>query len=268
MQPGWQAQLQLGFSAKYGKTVLAQRRHIGPLTVQRPFYPEGEVCHVYLLHPPGGVVAGDQLLITSHAEQGSAGLITTPAATKFYRSEGLIAQQTTRLSVEHAASLEWLPQETIIYQGAQVVCDNYVDLAQGARFIGWEVLALGRPAADEGFDQGTVTMAWHIRRDNQLFYRERLVITPEVFAALWGLQGQSACATLFAYPATTNELQRVRALIGEQRGYGVTLIDDLLVCRALATRADKLRAFYQQLWHTLRPDIMQRQPCAPRIWFT
>lgn len=268
MQPGWQAQLQLGFAARYGKTILTQRRHNGPLTVQRPFYPEGEVCHVYLLHPPGGVVAGDQLLITAHAETESAALITTPAATKFYRSEGLVAQQTTRLSVAVGASMEWLPQETIIYQGAQVSCDNYIDLAQGARFIGWEQLALGRPAADEGFAQGSVTMNWHIRRDNELLYRERLVITPESFAANWGLQGQAACATLFAFPATPHELHSVQALMDTQSGYGVTLIDELLICRALAARADSLRAFYQRLWQVLRPNIMQRQPCAPRIWFT
>ncbi|ASF45669.1 urease accessory protein UreD [Methylovulum psychrotolerans] len=265
---GWQARLALGFAHRHGKTVLAERRHSGPLTVQRPFYPEGEVCHLYILHPPGGVVAGDCLAISVAAASGSAALVTTPAAGKFYRSDGELARQQVVLTVAAGAALEWLPQETIVYEGARVATGVRLELAAGARFIGWEILAFGRPAANEGFNLGEVAMNWHIFRAGQLFYRERLLIDAQAFAAQWGLQGQSACGTLFAYPATAQQLAAVQALIGETAGQGVTLIDDVLVCRALDNRADRLRDFFQQVWRVLRPGVLGREACAPRIWAT
>ncbi|MDP2902773.1 MAG: urease accessory protein UreD [Methylovulum sp.] len=265
---GWQAQLELDFAHKNGKTVLAHRRHVGPLTVQRPFYPEGGVCHVYLLHPPGGVVAGDCLTIDIKAEAGSGALVTTPAAGKFYRSAGELAQQTVTLKVAAGASLEWLPQETIIYEGARVASQVRLELAAGARFIGWEVLAFGRPAANEGFTAGEVLLSWQVFRADALFYRERLTLDSNAFAARWGLNGHSACGTLFAYPAAAVQLEAVRELIGDSAGRGVTLMDDLLVCRALDTRADCLRDFFQQVWRVLRPAVIGREACAPRIWAT
>ncbi|MDD5267849.1 MAG: urease accessory protein UreD [Methylococcales bacterium] len=265
---GWQARLELGFARQHGKTILARRRHFGPLTVQRPFYPEGGVCHVYLLHPPGGVVAGDCLTIDISSAGDSAALVTTPAAGKFYRSDGKLARQLVSLTAAANATLEWLPQETIIYEGARVASELRLDLATGARFIGWEILALGRPAANEGFTTGEVGMNWQIFRAGELFYRERLKIDAQAFAANWGLNGHSACGTLVACPATKVQLGTVQHLIGESAVRGVTLIEDMLICRALDTRADRLRDFFQQVWRTLRPDVVQRDACAPRIWAT
>ncbi|MGB5651682.1 MAG: urease accessory protein UreD, partial [Sedimenticolaceae bacterium] len=89
--------MRLGFRAGPDSTVLAERQRHGPLAVQRPFYPEGGVCHVYLLHPPGGVVGGDVLGIDVKLAQGAQALITTPGATKFYRSAGALARQTQRI---------------------------------------------------------------------------------------------------------------------------------------------------------------------------
>jgi len=265
---GWQAKLELGFAHHDGKTVLEHRRHFGPLTVQRPFYPEGGVCHVYLLHPPGGVVAGDCLTINIKAGTDSVALVTTPAAGKFYRSDGKLARQQVSMTVSSNATLEWLPQETIIYEGARVESELRLGLAAGARFIGWEILVLGRPAANEGFTSGEVGMNWQIFRAGELFFRERLIIDAKAFAANWGLNGHSACGTLFACPVTAVQLEAVQQLIGESAGRGVTLIDDMLICRALDNRADRLRDFFQQVWRTLRPDVVQRDACAPRIWAT
>ncbi|MDD5462037.1 MAG: urease accessory protein UreD [Methylococcales bacterium] len=265
---GWQAKLELDFIHKYGRTVLAHRRHVGPLTVQRPFYPEGEVCHVYVLHPPSGVVAGDCLTMDINAAADSAALVTTPAAGKFYSSDGKLAQQQVALTVAANAALEWLPQETIIYESARVASELRLELAAGARFIGWEIFALGRPAANEGFTLGEVGMNWHIFRAGELFYRERLMIDAQAFAANWGLNGHSACGTLFACPATVLQLGAVQQFIGESAGCGVTLIDDMLICRALDSRADRLRDFFQHVWRILRPDVVQRDACAPRIWAT
>jgi len=265
---GWEATLELGFERSNDKTVLAHRRHQGPLTVQRPFYPEGGVCHLYLLHPPGGVVAGDSLTIAITAAANSAALVTTPAAGKFYRSAGELARQSVTLTVAANAVLEWLPQETIIYEGARVVSKLRVDLETGARFIGWEVLALGRPAANEGFTAGEVSMSWQLFRAGELFYRERLKLDAHAFSARWGLNGHSACGTMFVCPASSAHLEAVQQLIGDTAGRGVTLIDDMLICRALDDRADRLRGFFQQVWALLRPDILQRNACEPRIWAT
>ncbi len=266
---GWQAKLELGFALGNDRTVLAQRRHYGPLMVQRPFYPEGEVCHVYVLHPPGGIVAGDHLSFSVRAGEYSHALITTPAAGKFYRSMGGgQAVQTASIKVAEGAALEWLPQETIIYRGAQLRSAATVELAEGARFIGWEILSLGRPACGESFDAGIADMSWQIYCQNQPLFLERLLLDARAFAARWGLRGLSACGTLFASPASAESLAAVQQLIGDDIGRGATLIDKLLVCRALDSRSDRLRGFFEQVWAIMRPDCVQRKACAPRIWAT
>lgn len=264
----WEAELTLGFSQRGDKTVLAKREHCGPLTVQRPFYPEGGVCHVYLLHPPGGVVAGDLLSITATVDNDSQSLITTPAAGKFYRSGGAKAQQTVNLSVADGASLEWLPQETIVYDGARLNSCMNIGLADDARFIGWEVLALGRPAAGEGFESGSATLNWRINRAGRLVYLERLRLDAEAFQARWGLFGHSACGTMFVYPATPLHLVAVQELIGDEPNRGVTLIEGLLICRGLDSRADLLKGFFEQVWELVRWDVVGKEVCSPRIWTT
>ncbi len=268
MVSGWEAILQLGFAAKNAKTVLVEREHRGPLTVQRPFYPEGGVCHVYLLHPPGGIVAGDRLSISVSAATKSHALLTTPAAGKFYRSAGGEAQQTVNLNVAEGATLEWLPQETIVYEGAQLNSSMNIDLADSASFIGWEILALGRPAAGEGFENGAARLNWRISRAGRLVYLERLRLDAEAFQARWGLFGHSACGTLFVYPATALQLAAVQELIGDEANRGVTLIEGLLICRGLDKRADLLKVFFEAVWGLVRGDVVGREVCAPRIWAT
>lgn len=265
---GWVASLNLRFANRLGKTLLVHRDHKGPLTVQRPFYPEGNACHVYLLHPPGGIVGGDDLSISIVADAGSHALITTPAAGKFYRSEGLWANQTVNLTAADNAILEWLPQETIIFQGAHLKSIVSIDLAQSARFIGWEILSLGRPASGEGFDYGAVDLHWKIHCEQRPLFLERLRLDAKAFAARWGLQGISACGTFVAKPASRDSLTAIQTMIAEIPYRGVTLIDDILVCRALDARTDKLRAFFEQVWACVRPDIAQRHVNIPRIWLT
>lgn len=264
----WEAELKLGFAKRGEKTVLAKREHRGPLTVQRPFYPEGPVCHVYLLHPPGGVVAGDRLHFDISADHGSQALITTPAAGKFYRSAGGEAKQMVNLQIAANASLEWLPQETIVYEGARLNSSMNIELAEQTNFIGWEVLALGRPAAGEGFETGQALLNWRISRAGRLFYIERLRLDAEAFQARWGLFGHSACGTMFVYPATPLHLAAVQTLIGEEPNRGVTLIEGLLICRGLDRRADWLKGFFERIWELVRGDVVGREVCAPRIWAT
>ena len=114
---GWSAKLSLSFERALAKTNLRVSERVGPLSVQRPFYPEEDVCHAYVLHPPGGVVGGDQLELNVHVRQNGSALITTPAANKIYRSNGPESQIKQQLSVESGGTLEWLPQETILFGG-------------------------------------------------------------------------------------------------------------------------------------------------------
>ncbi|MGR9045472.1 MAG: urease accessory protein UreD [Gammaproteobacteria bacterium] len=265
---GWEAELKLGFVRSGAKTLMSDRRHRGPLTVQRPFYPEGGLCHVYVLHPPSGVVAGDRLAIDIHAACGAEALVTTPAAGKVYRSAGQLAYQTVRLKIDEGAVLEWLPQETIVYEGARLASEASVELAGDARFIGWEILALGRPASGEGFANGEALLNWKILRDGKPLYLEKMRLDAEAFTARWGLNRQSSCGTLFAYPALPTHLAAVRDLIGEEPMRAVTLIDDLLICRAVDRQAWPVRSFFEIVRSVLRSDIVLREDYAPRIWAT
>jgi urease accessory protein len=265
-RPGWEAELHLGFSRRQEKTVLAERRHRGPLAVQRPFYPDDGVCHVYLLHPPGGMVAGDRLEIEAALAEGAEALLTTPAAGKCYRSEARTAEQSVRLRVGDRAALEWLPQETIVYRGARLRSRMRIDLEAAARFIGWDMLAFGRPSAGEVFSDGYVEAEWRLFKAGRPFHTERVLLDAEAVQANWGLQGYSSCGTLFAAPASRGTLDIVRALIGEAPGRGATLIDEVLVCRAVDARADRLRGFFQAVWAALRPEVLQRAEVPPRIW--
>ncbi|XSG86578.1 MAG: urease accessory protein UreD [Methylohalobius sp. ZOD2] len=265
---GWSAGLRLGFEKRPERTVLAARRRHGPLLVQRPFYPEGGVCHAYLLHPPGGVVAGDRLEIEIEAGADAQVLATTPAAGKFYRSEGATAHQTVNLSVSSGAALEWLPQENIFYQGARAAVETTVNLREGARFIGWEGFCLGRPAAGEGFERGRVRLGCALRLEGEPLLVERFELNREALAATWGLRGNPCGAALYAYPATQDLVERVRGLVGDKDGFGATLVDGVLICRGWGRRMDSLWRLFMEIWSEIRPGVVGRPACPPRIWAT
>ncbi|EHW17029.1 urease accessory protein ureD [Escherichia coli DEC8B] len=119
---GWQAMLDLRFQRLHGKTTLTTRHHVGPLTVQRPFYPEEETCHLCLLHPPGGIVGGDELIINAIIDSDCHTLITMPGASKFYRSSGAQAHLQQNLTLCNNATLEWLPQDSIFFPALTPRC--------------------------------------------------------------------------------------------------------------------------------------------------
>jgi len=264
---GWQAQLELSFERRAGTTVLAGRRHIGPMVVQRPFYPETEVCHVYVVHPPGGVVAGDELALSARVQSGAHALITTPAAGKFYRSDGPTARLVQELSVKGGA-LEWLPQENIFYPGALAEVGAVVRLDGAARFFGWEVSCFGLGARAESFRAGELRQYLELQFDDELILCERQRIDWECIAARWGLGGNAAVGTLLAYPALPRDLDAARGVAQANVTISATLVDRALVCRALAQRADRLRAAFVGIWSAVRPLIMEREAVLPRVWAT
>ena len=264
---GWRARLALEFVRRPTRTVLQRRRHEGPLLIQRPFYPEGEVCHAYIIHPPGGVVGGDELTVEVDVAAQAHALLTTPAAGKFYRSAGASAQLAQRLTM-HDGLLEWLPQENIFYPGAQVRAVTRADLTGSARFLGWEISCYGLPAGSAAFDCGRVRQGFELWRQGQPLLLEHLRMDAECQRARWGLAGQVACGTLVAYPAAAPQLSAVRDGLGEADGIAATLVDDVLLVRATDARADRIRQRFIHLWSLLRPALMGREAMAPRIWST
>ncbi len=266
---GWRADLRLRFAARGVRTHLMERSHVGPLIVQRPFYPEGNVCHVYIVHPPGGVVGGDELSIRVQAERGSNTLLTTPAAAKFYRSEAAVARQDQSIEVD-GASLEWLPQESIFFSGARVRSTTRVCLTASSRFVGWEIACLGLPARARDFEAGELQLGFELHVDGTPRIIDRLRIEGEnnARAAAWGLNGYRAIGTLFAYPATRELIEHVRALHAQPAEIALSLVDDVLVCRALGQQAEPVRNALANVWQASRAALLNRGSVVPRIWRT
>ena len=276
----WSGALELGFAADGGATRLARRAHRGPFVVQRPFFPEGpEVCHVYLLHPPGGLVGGDELRLDLCVDAGAHVLVTTPAAGKAYRTLGPIARQTHALTVEAGGALEWLPQETILYGGCNLEIDTRIDLGAGSRFFGAETLAFGLPARGEPFARGSCRTTFELWRAGAptLIERGRFDGGARLELAPWGLAGATALTLVVATPAPDDAIvEDLRALVAscgqranDERG-GVTVLGDraALVVRHLGARAEQGRALVQAIWRRVRPDLLGRAAVAPRIWAT
>lgn len=271
---GWHAELRLGFGRQGDRTVLTHRWHRGPLQVQRPFYPDpGGPCHVYVLHPPGGVVAGDTLAINVDVAPGAQALLTTPAAGKFYRSNGAQARVAQHLSVASGASLEWLPQESIMYDGARVDMQTHVELNADARFIGWEILCLGRRAAGETFQRGDCQQRFEIWREGDPLYLERNRIAggDEILNAAWGLNGYSVMGTFVSVLQNPLMVEAIRAAthpFAADDLFSVTQLRDVLVCRYLGHSAERARAYFTHAWQQVGPALLQRPVHVPRVWFT
>lgn len=247
--------------------MLAGREHEGPLLVQRTLHPEGPVCHAIVVHPPGGIVAGDELCLRVSVGQGGHALLTTPAAGKVYRSTGAKARIRQEFLVEGGA-LEWLPQENIFYPGACFSGQGTVQSSADARFIGWEVNCLGLPASGLEFRTGAVHQRLDVWRDSRLVLVERQRFDPECAGARWGLASRAAAGTMVAFPATSRELAGARAAEACGTDMGCTLIDDVLVCRAIAARGDRLRAAFVEIWKAIRSGVVGREAVVPRIWAT
>ncbi|UVL01667.1 urease accessory protein UreD [Pseudomonas sp. B21-047] len=263
---GWSAYLQLRFSRRDDVTRLGARRHFGPLLVQRPFYPEGAPCHVYVLHPPGGIVAGDRLELDIHLEPCSHALLTMPGASKFYRSIGPTARLAQRFHLGANSTLEWLPQDSIFFAGARASLDSRFTLAPGARLLAWETLCLGRPVMNERFDHGALDSRLHIEMPDDPGLYERLRIEG---GQLDKLAGHPLLATFCATPADPALLEHVRALLDElDNPAGATLLGSLLVIRLLDHDNQHLQHTLQRLWHVLRPAVIGLPACPPRIWAT
>lgn len=275
---GWHGRLELDYR-RDGDTTQAHDRHEGPLRVLQRLYPEGPgICHHVLVHPPGGMVGGDTLDITLTLAQGSHAVITSPGAARFYRSQGEQAVQQVRATLAAGARLEWLPLETLAYSGCDGENRLAFTVAEDAEMLGWDVLALGLPAADQPFERGRYRQ--HLELPGA--WLERGTISADDAVLLdspLGMAGQRVLGTLwFAAGAPLTPARRA-ALLDEARGQAVdhalarqagatALNDRVVVLRALAPRVEPLMDLFKAVRHRWRAQAWGLDVVSPRIWTT
>ncbi len=271
----WLASLELGFELRNASTILSRRSHHGPLRVQKPLYPEGHgLCHAIVLHPPAGIAGGDQLRIHIAVGEGAQSLLTTPGAGKWYRSAGRMAQQLVSLKVGAGGTAEWLPQESIIFDGAQAEMRTVVELAPGASYVGVETICFGRRASGETFQRGCLRLATDIHIDGRAIWHERGIIdgSSPLMQSPIGLAGFTVCSTVLAagvaVPPETLAACRAAPTAEADARFGVTAMPQLCVGRYLGHSAESAREWFVTLWQHLRPLLLGRAAQAPRIWNT
>jgi urease accessory protein len=274
MEPAvWHGQLELAFSREGERTAFERRRVMMPLAVQRPFYPEGpSVCHALLLHPPGGMVGGDRLTVALDVHETAAAVVSTPAAAKWYR--GLApAVQAARHRLASGARLEYLPQESIVFDGADVHQRTRVELGLDSVWLGWEVTRFGRTARGEIFGRGRWRMDTEVWRGKALLWvdRQRLDGGSRVLHSHYGLDGAAVVGTLawIGKPVAPEVIDAARAAwdTGTHAGeFGVTRLEQGMLCRYRGPSSADARAWFMAVWNLLREFDGRRSTAPLRIW--
>ncbi|MFV0676375.1 urease accessory protein UreD [Variovorax sp. tm] len=274
----WHARLHLSYQHESERTV-ARFRHDGPLRILQSLYPEGDaVCHNVLVHPPGGLVGGDTLDIEIEGADGSHGLITTPGASRFYRSEGDLALQRTRIRLAAGARLEWLPLEAICYSGCRAENRLSIEVEPGAELIGWDVTALGLPNAGQPFERGTYLQ--HIEVPGVWLERGRIdAADHRLLQSPIGLGGHRCMASLFFVAGSPLARARRDALLAHARSLleasplaesaGATSPHaEVVVLRVLAPVVEPAMQLLRQVWLAWRAELWRLPAATPRIWST
>jgi urease accessory protein len=274
----WHATLDLDYSTEIGRTV-ARHTHIGPLRILQSLYPEGEgICHNVLVHPPGGLVGGDRLNLKVDVSAGSHGLVTTPGATRFYRSDGELALQRTHITLAENSRFEWLPLESICYSGS--LAQNHLSmlLASGAELLGWDITALGLPAANKPFDTGCFSQ--HIEVPGVWLERAHIKAADTLLLnSPLGLAGNQCLATLFFVSGRALKRNQIQSALDVARAVidahplaasaGATSPDKkVIVVRALAPLVEPAMDLLRQIRTAWRQHFWAIGPSAPRVWST
>jgi urease accessory protein len=272
----WHAHLRLDYR-RDGTRCAVQHVHEGPLRVLQTLYPEGErIAHNVLVHPPSGLVGGDTLEIALHAGEGAHGLVTTPGAARFYRSDGEPAVQRARIALDAGARLEWLPLEALAYSGC--IGENHllIELAPGAEMIGWDVTALGLPAAEQPFVQGSFLQ--HLELKGQ--WLERGLIRADdarLMDGPLGLAGRRCIATLFFACGEAIASERREKILelandaiaacGDDVVAGATAPGpNVVAVRALSGVVEPSMQLLKKIHTAWRPALWDLPPVTPRLW--
>ena len=274
----WHASLQIDYSLQADRTV-ARYLHNGPLRILQSLYPEGDaVCHNVLVHPPGGLVGGDTLDISITAAPGAHALVTTPGATRFYKSLGDTALQHTRIRLESGARMEWLPLEAICYTGCLAENRLQLDLAPGSELIAWDVTALGLPTASQPFERGSFRQ--HIEIAGVWLERGRIDATDKrLMNGPLGLAGNRCIASIFFCTGDTLDRKRQQQALECARHViekhvlsntaGATSPNDhVVVVRVLSPLVEPAMDLLRKVWAAWRQELWRVRPQLPRIWAT
>jgi urease accessory protein len=275
---GWHGRLALDYRRDGARTV-AHDRHDGPLRVLQPLHPEGPgVCHHVLVHPPGGLVGGDVLEIEVTVHPGAHAFLTTPGATRCYRSSGATARQSVHARIGQGARLEWLPLETIAYDGCLAEGQVAIELDRDAEAIGWDLLALGLPASAQPFERGRYVqrLEWpgHWLEFGAIDAHDRALLDSPL-----GLAGRRAYGTAWiaragGWPAPTREalLDAARAAVAGdalEASCGISAAQsDVIVARVLAPAIEPAHALLVRVWGAWRSKAWGLEAVPPRVWRT
>jgi urease accessory protein len=273
---GWEARLALSFARRGEKSLLAYKSHHGPLVVQKMLHPEGPgVCQAIVVHPPGGIAGGDRLTLDLALGRDTHAQLTTPGAAKWYRSAGPRASQMMSARVAAGATLEWLPQETIVFCGAHADLATRIALEGDATYIGWDIVSLGRAASGERFDRGQYRQRIELVRDGALLWAERTSLSAgdRVLVSPAGLNGLPMFGTFVAAARSlAGDLLSVCRNVPTEPARGIegaiTCLPGVLIARCRGSSPEAARRWFAALWQVVRPALIGRAAVPPRIWNT
>ncbi len=272
----WVARLKLDYSLEAERSV-ARFAHDGPLRILQSLYPEGDrICHNVLVHPPSGLVGGDLLDMQVTVGKGAHGLVTTPGATRFYRSEAGLATQQVHAHVQDGARLEWLPLEALAYSGCDALNLARFELAPTSERMTWDITALGLPHAQQPFERGTFRQ--HLEIPNVWLERGTIAAEDErLMNSPLGLAGQRCMATLVFAAGSAIATDRAEAALEAARAAietsplrlqaGVTQPHpQVIVLRVLAPVVEPAMQLLRPVWAAWRQALWGLPGTVPRLW--
>ncbi len=261
----------LAVRAQAGVTRLADLHQRDPLSLRLPQPGRGDIFEASLITTSGGIVGGDRLNVAIAAGEGARLRVYPQAAEKVYRSLGTDSRIAVVLKAEAGAWLEWLPQETILFDGARLRRDTAVDLEQGAQVLAGEFLVFGRRASGESLSHGLIHDGWRLRRGGRLIWADALHAEGDLAAPLASiacLGGVTAYASLiYAADDAPAKLAALRALLSERVGVraALTAVNGLVIGRFLG-EARAVRDSYGAFWAAARSELAGLPAALPRLW--
>ena len=278
----WYARLEMGFQAqeKTSRTILQHRKHHGPVRIQKMLWPETNgICHAIIVHPPAGIAGGDHLTFDMQVDAHAHALVTTPGAGKWYRTNGKQAFQHVHIRLNDNAVFEWLPQETMLFDGANASSETTVYLDAAASFIGWDMLVIGRQARDEKFVQGAYQNRFQLWRNDKLLVADSLNFkgNDRWLSSCLGMNGHAVMGSFWAVPPEKYRasvhleahIDLTRELIMRMDvPITLTVLGDVICARFLGDDVRHCHDGFAAIRSRLRRYWFDLDEAFPRIWRT